>query len=157
MTDATGVDDKSFNAIAWRGILEFYGDSWTNTVGRWSYYDWVTAPNQAMFEPNLLQATDEGYDLIVTTGFNWANPISRVAGNHPTQNYLLVDVGWVDLPNVMRAVYAEHEGSYLVGAAGAYGAWGTSGGVTAAAPAQRRGQQMQGGSNGIKNRYMERG
>jgi len=119
LTDATGVDDKSFNAIAWRGILEFYGDSWTNTRGRWSYYDWVTAPNQAMFEPNLLQATDEGYDLIVTTGFNWANPISRVAGNHPAQKYLLVDVGWVDLPNVMRAVYAEHEGSYLVGAAAA--------------------------------------
>ena len=27
LTDATGVDDRSFNAAAWRGILEFYGDT----------------------------------------------------------------------------------------------------------------------------------
>ena len=24
LTDATGIDDMSFNAAAWRGILEFY-------------------------------------------------------------------------------------------------------------------------------------
>ena len=30
LTDATGIDDKSFNAAAWRGILEFYGDTWEN-------------------------------------------------------------------------------------------------------------------------------
>jgi len=56
-------------------------------------------------------------NMIVTTGFNLANPIRRVARNYPAQKYLLVDVDGVNLPSVMRAVYAEHEGSYLVGAA----------------------------------------
>ncbi len=34
LTDATGIDDKSFNAAAWRGIVEFYGDTVDNAAGR---------------------------------------------------------------------------------------------------------------------------
>jgi basic membrane protein A len=119
LTDATGIDDKSFNTIAWRGILQFYGDTWGNTSQRGIYYDWVTASTMSMFEPNLIQASDEGYDLIINTGFTWADAVGRVARNNPNQKYLLVDVDWVHLPNVMRAVYAENEGSFLVGAAAA--------------------------------------
>jgi basic membrane protein A len=32
---------------------------------------------------------------------------------------MIVDVGWLDSSNILQAVYAEHEGSYLVGAAAA--------------------------------------
>jgi basic membrane protein A len=42
-----------------------------------------------------------------------------VAADNPNQKYLIVDVDWVSFPNVMQAVYAEHEGSYLVGVAAA--------------------------------------
>ncbi|MCL2066845.1 MAG: BMP family ABC transporter substrate-binding protein [Treponema sp.] len=119
LTDATGIDDKSFNAAAWRGILEFYGDTWTNARQRGILYDVVTAQTQDMYVPNLRQATDEGYDLIVTTGFTWADALAQVAADNPNQKYMIVDVDWLDAPNVMQAVYAEHEGSYLVGAAAA--------------------------------------
>ena len=117
LTDATGVDDKSFNAAAWRGILTFYGDSWQNPSKRGSLYDWVTAQTEDYYIPNIRQATDEGYDLIVTTGFTFADALETVAAQNPEQNYLIVDVDWVNLPNVMQAVYSEHEGSYLVGVA----------------------------------------
>jgi basic membrane protein A len=119
LTDATGVDDKSFNASAWRGILEFYGDSWSNARQRGSAYDWITAQNHDMFIPNLRQATDEGYDLIIVTGFLWASALRTVAEDNPDQKYMIVDVSPPGLPNVMKAVYAEHEGSYLVGVAAA--------------------------------------
>ena len=117
LTDATGIDDKSFNAAAWRGILEFYGDTWQNQKQRGKAYDVVTAQTQDMYIPNIRQATDEGYDLIVTTGFTFADALTEVAKQNPKQNYLIVDVDWVNLPNVMEATYAEHEGSYLVGVA----------------------------------------
>jgi basic membrane protein A len=117
LTDATGIDDKSFNAAAWRGILQFYGDTWSNTKLRGKNYDVVTAQTQDMYIPNLRQATDEGYDLIVTTGFTFADALSEVAGGNPNQHYMIVDVDWVGLPNVLQAIYAEHEGSYLAGAA----------------------------------------
>jgi len=119
LTDATGIDDKSFNAAAWRGILEFYGDTWNNMSKRGSLYDIVAAQTQDMYIPNLRQTTDEGYDLIVTTGFTWADALAEVAKGNPNQKYMIVDVDWLGGANIMQAVYAEHEGSYLVGAAAA--------------------------------------
>jgi basic membrane protein A len=119
LTDATGVDDKSFNAAAWRGILQFYGDTWANPRQRGFAYDWVTAPDQSLNIPNLRQATDEGYDLIIVNGFSWDESLTVVSNDNPTQKYLIVDVDWVEAGNVMQAAYAEHEGSYLVGVAAA--------------------------------------
>jgi basic membrane protein A len=119
LTDATGIDDKSFNAAAWRGILQFYGDTWDNTKKRGSAYDVVTAQTQDMYVPNLRQATDEGYDLILATGFTWADSLSLVAADNPRQKYMIVDTNWLSGANIMQAAYAEHEGSFLVGAAAA--------------------------------------
>lgn len=119
LTDATGIDDRSFNQAAWRGILGFYGDSWNKTTKRGKYYDVLTAQTQDMYIPNLMQASDEKYDLIIVTGFTWADALTEVAPKYPNQKYLIVDVDWIGQPNVMEAVYAEHEGSYLVGVAAA--------------------------------------
>ncbi|MHC6201919.1 BMP family lipoprotein [Breznakiellaceae bacterium SP9] len=119
LTDATGIDDKSFNAAAWRGILQYYGDSLANTRQRGTAYDVITAATQDMYIPNIRQATDEGYDLIVTTGFTFADALTEVASQHPDQKYMIVDVDSVNLPNVLKVVFAEHEGSFLVGAAAA--------------------------------------
>jgi basic membrane protein A len=119
LTDATGIDDKSFNAAAWRGILEFYGDTWQNQRQRGTLYEVITAQTQDMYIPNLRQATDEGHVLVVATGFTFADAMATVAGQNPRQRYMIVDVGWLSQPNVMQAVYAEHEGSYLVGVAAA--------------------------------------
>jgi basic membrane protein A len=117
LTDKSGIDDKSFNAAAWRGILEFYNDTWDNTAKRGRFYDVVTAQTEDMYIPNLRQATDEGYDLIVATGFTWADSLEEVAKSNPRQKYMIVDTDWLSGANIMQTAYAEHEGSYLVGAA----------------------------------------
>ncbi|MDR2210880.1 MAG: BMP family ABC transporter substrate-binding protein [Spirochaetaceae bacterium] len=119
LTDASGIDDKSFNAAAWRGLLQYYGDTTENSTQRGSLYDVVTANTQDMYIPNIQQATDEGYDLIITTGFTFADALAEVAEKNPDQKYMIVDVDWVGLPNVLQATFAEHEGSYLVGVAAA--------------------------------------
>ena len=119
LTDATGIDDKSFNAAAWRGIVEFYGDTVNNTGKRGKYYDVVTAQTQDMYIPNLKQAADEGYDIIMVTGFTWADALGEVAPLYPDQQFVIVDVDWVGQPNVMEFIYSEEQGSYLVGLAAA--------------------------------------
>lgn len=115
ITDATGIDDKSFNAAAWRGILSFYGDTWDNQKNRGVLYDVVTCQTQDRYIPTIKQASDEGYDLICVTGFTFADALGEVAPLYPDQKYMIVDVDWVSLPNVMQFTFAEHEGSYLVG------------------------------------------
>lgn len=119
LTDATGVDDKSFNAAGWRGILAYYGDSWENQAGKGKNYDYMTAATQDMYIPNLKQASDEKYDLVIVTGFTWADALGEVAPLYPDQKYLIVDVDWLSAPNVMQATFSEHEGSFLVGVAAA--------------------------------------
>jgi basic membrane protein A len=119
ITDATGIDDKSFNAAAWRGILAYYGDTWENQAGRGKYYDVVTCQTQDAYIPNLKQASDQGYDLVVATGFTFADAIGEVAKLYPKQKYMIVDVNWVGQPNVMEFIFTEEQGSYLVGAVAA--------------------------------------
>ncbi len=119
LTDATGIDDKSFNAAAWRGIVEFYGDTVENPANRGKLYDVVTAQTQDMYIPNLRQASDEGYDLIMVTGFTWADALGEVAPQYPDQKFTIVDVDWVGEPNVMEFIYSEEQGSFLVGLAAA--------------------------------------
>jgi basic membrane protein A len=118
LTDSSGVDDKSFNAAAWRGILDFYGDTGKKPK-KGKAYDWVTTQDQSMYVPNLRMVTDEGYDLIIVNGFTWDESLTVVSNDNPSQKYLIVDVDWVEAGNVMQAAYAEHEGSYLVGVAAA--------------------------------------
>ena len=119
LTDATGIDDKSFNAAAWRGILDFYGDTWDNQSKRGALYDVVNAQTADMYIPNIKQATDEQYDLILTTGFTFSDALAEVAAQNLDQKYMIIDVDWVDVPNVLQVTFAEHEGSYLVGVAAA--------------------------------------
>ena len=117
LTDSSGVDDKSFNAAAWRGILDFYSQG--NSGQRGAAYDWVATVDRSMDIPNLRQATDEGYDLIIVNGYTWDYAVTEVSNDNPNQKYLIVDVDWIEAGNVMQAAYAEHEGSFLVGAAAA--------------------------------------
>ena len=116
---ATCIDDKSFNAAAGCGIVEFYGDTVDNAAGRGKYYDVVTAQTQDMYIPNLKQAGDEGYDIIMVTGFCWADDLGEVVAFYFDQKFVIVDVDWVGQPNVMEFIYSEEQGSYLVGLAAA--------------------------------------
>ncbi|MDR0322439.1 MAG: BMP family ABC transporter substrate-binding protein [Treponema sp.] len=115
LTDSSGVDDKSFNAAAWRGILEFYGDTSANQRQLGTAYRWLSASDDSMYVSTLRQATDEGYDLIIVNGFSWADALAEVSADNPEQKYLIVDVDWVEAGKILQAAYAEHEGSYLVG------------------------------------------
>ncbi|MGI5173411.1 BMP family ABC transporter substrate-binding protein [Treponema sp. OMZ 840] len=119
ITDATGIDDKSFNAAAWRGILEFYGDTWENQKNRGKLYEVVTCETRDMYVPNLKQAADKGYDLIIVTGFTFSDAVGEVAPLYPDQHFMIVDVDWVGKPNLAEYVYSEEQGSFLVGAAAA--------------------------------------
>lgn len=119
ITDATGIDDKSFNAAAWRGILSYYGDTWENQTNRGKKYDVVTCQTQDMYIPVLKQVSDEAPDLICVTGFTFADALGEVAPLYPKQKYMIVDVDWVNKPNVLQFVFKEEQGSFLVGAAAA--------------------------------------
>ena len=119
LTDATGIDDRSYNAAAWRGIVKFYGDTLKRTRHRGIYYDIVVAETQDMRISNIRRAAEEGYDLIILSGPTLADALNQTAPQFPDQKFAIIDVDYVIHPNVANFVYSEEEGSYLVGVAAA--------------------------------------
>jgi basic membrane protein A len=120
MTDSSGENDASFNYGAFNGILKFYKETWNNQNSRGRFYNVVRCKSESVYVANLKEASEEKWwDVIAVTGFTFADAIAEVAQLYPAQKYMIVDVDWLDFPNVMQYTFAEHEGSYLVGVAAA--------------------------------------
>lgn len=111
VTDIGGIDDKSFNQSTWEGVERF-----ANATGSETKY--LQSENDADYVPNLSAFSDEELDLIVAPGFLFEDSLAEVAGNFPDQKYLIIDTV-VSAPNVASAVFAEEQGSFLVGVAAA--------------------------------------
>lgn len=67
---------------------------------------------------NLELLAGDGAKVIVGVGFMFTDPMTEVATANPDVTFGIVD-SVVDLPNVRSLVFAEQEGSFLVGAAAA--------------------------------------
>ncbi|MDO5503821.1 MAG: BMP family ABC transporter substrate-binding protein [Actinomycetia bacterium] len=113
--DTGGRGDQSFGTAAAAGLDQamaefgFEADEATAAQGE---------PDTAR-EDRLLQLIDAGNDIIVAVGFNYAPAVDAVAPDYPDVKFALVDDPFVTGDNIANLVFAEHEGSFLVGAAAA--------------------------------------
>ena len=114
VTDLGGIDDKSFNQGTWEGIKRFGAEKGL-VEGQGIKYLQSTA--EADYVPNLSTFADEKLDLIIAPGFLFAKAMGEVADKYPDQKLMIIDDSSVNKPNVVCAVFAEHEGSFLVGVA----------------------------------------
>lgn len=105
--DLGGKFDKSFNEAAYNGAQRWIAD----TGG--SYIE-TELQSEAQREQNLRKMAERGANPIVVLGFANASTLEKVAPDYPDTKFAIVDMV-VDGPNVRSIVYAEHEGSYLVG------------------------------------------
>lgn len=106
--DKGGKDDKSFNASAYRGLMEAKEKLKVSVK-------YVEATDDNSFEPHLRSFVRKGYDLIISVGFSQADALKKIATENPKSHFALID-STVDLPNVRSLMFAEHEGSFVVGA-----------------------------------------
>ncbi|RCW43758.1 MULTISPECIES: BMP family protein [unclassified Halanaerobium] len=70
------------------------------------------------WEQNLIAMASAGYDLVVANTTQFQQIVKNNAPMFPDTKFALID-GVVDLPNVVSAVFAQNEGSFLAGAAAA--------------------------------------
>ena len=114
VTDTGGIDDKSFNQGTWEGI-QYYAKKFELPEGNISF---LQSTSDADYIPNLSQFSEDKKDLMVAAGFLFEEAIGKISTDFPDQKILFIDAV-VDAPNVLNAIFAEHEGSYLVGVAAA--------------------------------------
>lgn len=106
--DLGGKFDKSFNEAAFNGATR-----WAEETG--GTFAEIEMQSEAQREQALRRFAESGANPIITMGFAMADPLSTVAPDYPDTKFAVIDVSWLDIPNVRQVSFAEHEGSYLVG------------------------------------------
>ena len=128
VTDLGGIDDKSFNATAYKGIERAVTE--LDIDGKY-----LESQQQADYAKNIQQLLDEDTDLIVTVGFLLGVDTASSAKANPDQKFAIVDYAYPDcwpgavegkdcgstteLPNVLGLTFATDEAGFLAGYAAA--------------------------------------
>jgi len=111
--DVGGRGDKSFNDSAAAGL--------DRAVQEFGGTKQELSPNASGSDrgDNLRKLAEEGFSPIIAVGFSYAETLGDVAADFPDTTFFIIDDATVKAPNVKALVFAEEQGSYLVGAAAA--------------------------------------
>ncbi|MCX5581050.1 BMP family lipoprotein [Kaistia terrae] len=102
-----GKFDKSFNEAGFNGSEKFKTETGID-------YKDFEPQNDTQGEQAIRNFAKRGYNPVVALSFAWTDAVAKVSKEFPETQFVLVD-SVVDAPNVRSVVFAEDEGSYLVG------------------------------------------
>ncbi|MCK5053663.1 MAG: BMP family ABC transporter substrate-binding protein [Anaerolineales bacterium] len=108
VTDTGGIDDKSFNATAWKGVEDAMAEF--DVEGKF-----LESQQQTDYEKNLNAFIEEGCDLIIPVGFLLADATAAAAPANPDIFFSIVDVGWLEAPNLQGQAFQTDEAAFLAG------------------------------------------
>ncbi|MGE3622020.1 MAG: BMP family ABC transporter substrate-binding protein, partial [Acidimicrobiia bacterium] len=116
VTDTGGVDDRSFNETAYKGLADA-----AEEVGFEPAV--LESDTEADFEPNIQAHLDNGCDLIVTVGFLLGDATAAAAEANPGTEFAIVDFDFYDsdadedvtYDNVRELTFATDEAAFLAG------------------------------------------
>lgn len=134
VTDLGGVDDKSFNQTAYKGLQD---------AGKELGFEpkVLESQSEADYAANIQAFQDQGCDLIITVGFLLGNATADAAEAAPDQKFAIVDNDLFDsetnqdrnFDNVAELVFSTDQAAFLAGYAAAAmsqtGKLGTYGGL----------------------------
>ena len=109
--DLAGRGDGGFNDLAYNGAEQAAAELGLELTE-------VTAKAEDTDQDRsdrLRLLADSGHNPIIAVGFTYAGPVAEVAAEYPDVWFGIVDDGTVEAPNVAGLVFAEEEGSFLVG------------------------------------------
>jgi basic membrane protein A len=113
VTDTGGIDDKSFNATAWKGVEEAMAEF--GIEGKY-----LESQQQTDYEKNLKAFVDEGCNIIITVGFLLGDATAAASTTYPDMMFSIVDYAYDPvLPNVLGQVFTTDEAAFLAGYAAA--------------------------------------
>ena len=110
--DMGGKFDKSFNEGVYSGIKKFTDETGVEVME-------FEVTNEAQREQAMRRMVERGATVVLGVGFAQADAIDKVAGDNPDVKFSIIDVSWLDKPNLRQYAFKEEQGSYLVGMAAA--------------------------------------
>ncbi len=116
VTDVGGLNDKSFNALAYKGLQN--AQKKQGIEGRV-----FISKSSGDYIPNLSAGARGGYDLVIGVGFLMADQLAAVAKRFPDTKFAIVDYPAAALKgapkNARGILFAEQEAGCLAGVAAA--------------------------------------
>jgi basic membrane protein A len=113
--DIGGRGDQSFNDAAAAGLDKAKTDFGIDANESEASPDEAEAAK----EDRLVQLAEGGYNPVIAVGFAYAEAVKAVAPQYPKVNFGLIDSTDATGDNIANLVFAEEQGSFLVGAAAA--------------------------------------
>ncbi len=118
--DVGGRGDQSFNDSAYRGMeqaIDEVGATCTEAKA-------ATSENDTIRAERLRTLAEGGFNPVVAIGFIYSPAAATVAAEYPDTNFAVIDGYSTTIPkspleNLSDLVFAEEQGSYLVGVAAA--------------------------------------
>lgn len=109
VTDDGGIDDKSYNAAAWKGVEDAkkkYGLE----------VKYLESQQKADYEKNISLFIEENCDLIITVGSMLGDTTKAMAQANPDRKFSIVDVSYsLVVPNVLAQVFTTDQVAFLAG------------------------------------------
>src|SRR5262245_59231852 len=133
-TDIGGLNDRSFNHLAYVGLQRAGRELGVQTRV-------VQSKSPADYIPNLSALARQGYDLVIGVGFTEIQALAAVAKQFPKTHFAIVDVSNADeggLKNVQGLLFKEQEGCSLAGYAAALAARARGGTTVSSVGGQKR-------------------
>ena len=151
VTDAGGIDDRSFNQTAYDGLLQAEEELGVETA-------FLESGGEEDYAPNIDALIAQDCDLIVTVGFLLGDATQAAAEANPDQDFAIVDFAYdAPIDNVKPLLFNTDEAAFLAGylAAGmtTSGTVGTFGGINIPSVTIF----MDGFLNGINHHNTEKG
>ena len=151
VTDAGGIDDRSFNQTAYDGLLQAEEELGVETA-------FLESGGEEDYAPNIDALIAQDCDLVVTVGFLLGDATQAAAEANPDQDFAIVDFAYdAPIDNVKPLLFNTDEAAFLAGylAAGTTttGTVGTFGGINIPSVTIF----MDGFLNGINHHNTEKG
>lgn len=118
--DVGGRGDQSFNDSAYAGMKKAVADLGATCTEAKA----ATDENDTIRAERLRTLADQGYNPVIAVGFIYSPAAAKVAEEYPKTNFAVIDGYSTTMPktplkNLSDLVFAEEQGSYLVGVAAA--------------------------------------
>ena len=109
VTDVGGVNDRSFNTLAWEGLQRAGKDLGADIK-------YTESKQNADYVNNLSQFARAKYDVVFAVGFLMQDAVKEVAAKYPDTKFAIIDGDAPNSPNAVSYKFKEEEGSFLAGA-----------------------------------------
>ncbi|HEX9124131.1 MAG TPA: BMP family ABC transporter substrate-binding protein [Actinomycetota bacterium] len=109
VTDTGGIDDKSFNATAYKGLTDAQ-----DQLGITAKY--LESQTQQDYQPNIQAFIDQKCNLIITVGFLLGDATEAAAKANPDQDFAIVDFAYEKTyPNLLGLTFQTDQAAFLAG------------------------------------------